>query len=122
MWAQENDTQASVDEGWEAAKAQKETELLIEKYGSALKDLDDAMDSTLDYLAQLTEGFAALSRLGRFSAPMEKAIWLLEHRYTDMERKGVRKEQLDRMHDRLELMKRKLELVRNAEEKALKEM
>ena len=123
VWAQEYDTQASVDEGWEAAKAEKEeTELLIVTYENALRDLNDAMDRTLDDLARLTEGYATLSLSGPFSAHVEKAIRLLEYRYTDMERKGVSKEQLDKMQNSIDLMKRKLELVTKAEEKALKEM
>ena len=123
VWAQENDTQASMDEGWEAAKAEKEeTELLLATYESALKDLNDAMDRTLDDLARLAEGFASLSLSGPFSAHVEKAIRLLEHRYEDMEQKGFSKEQLDKMQDSLGLTKRKLELVTQAEEKALKEM
>ena len=112
-----------MDEGWEVAKAEKEeTELLISTYESVLKDLNDAMDRTLDDLARLTEGYAALSLSGPFSAHVEKAIRLLEHRYEDMERKGVSKEQLDKMQDSLDLTKGKLELVTKAEEKALKEM
>ena len=123
VWAQENDTQVSVDEDWEVAMAEKEeTELLLATCESALKDLNDAMDRTLDDLARLTEGYAALSLSGPFSAHVEKAIRLLEHRYEDMERKGVSKEQLVKMQDSLDLTKRKLELVTKAEEKALKEM
>ena len=122
VWAQENDTQASVNEDWEAAKAEKEeTELLIATYESELKDLNHAMDRTLDDLARLTEGYAALSLSEPFSAHVEKTTRLLEHRYKNMEWKGVSKEQLDKMQDSLDLTKRKLELVKKAE-KALKEM
>ena len=80
------------------------------------------MDRNVDDLERLAEGYAALSLSGPFSAHVEKAIWLLEHRYKGIEHKGVRKEQLRKMQDSLDLMKRKLELVRKAEEKALKEM
>ena len=112
-----------MDEGWEAAKAEKEeTELLIATYESELKDLNHAMDRTLDDLARLMEGYAALSLSGPFSAHVEQAIRPLEHRYKDMEQKGVGKEQLEKMQDSLNLTKRKLELVKKAEEKALKEM
>ena len=119
----ENDTQAPVDEGWEAAKVEKEdTELLISTYEGALGDLNDAMDRNVDDLARLTEDYATLSLSGPFSAHMEKATGLLEHQYKDMERKGVSKEQLSRMQDSVDLTKRKLELVKMAEEKALREM
>jgi len=126
MWVKEDDTQASADENvkkWEAAKAEKEeTELLIATDRSALKDLDDAMKKTIDELAQRAEDYATLSLSGPFSAHMEKATRLLEQRYTDMELKGSSKEQLEKVKDSLALMKRKLELVVEAEEKAQKEM
>ena len=96
--------------------------MLLATYETALKDLSDAMDRTLDDLARLAEGYAALSLSGPFSAHVEKATRLLEHRYKDMERKGVSKEQLGKMQYSLDLTKRKLELVKKAEEKALKEM
>ena len=73
VWAQQNDTQASVDEGWEAAKVEKEdTELLISTYEGALGDLNDAMDRNVDDLARLTEDYTALSLSGPFSAHMRR--------------------------------------------------
>jgi len=97
VWVKGDDTQASADENvkkWEAAKAEKEdTESLIAIDGSALKDLNDAMKRTIDELAQRAEDYAALSLSGPFSVHMEKAIRLLEHRYTNMEQKGRSKEQ-----------------------------
>jgi len=126
VWVKEDNTQASADENvkkWEAAKAEKEdTESLIAKDKSILKDLNDAMKRTIDELAQRAEDYAALSLSGPFSVHMEKTIRLLEQRHTDMEQKGSSKEQLEKMKDSLELMKRKLELVAKAEEKAQKEM
>jgi len=126
MWVKEDDTQASADENvkkWEAAKAEKEeTELLIATGESALRDLNDAMKRTIDELARRVEDYAALSLSGPFSVHMEKATRLLEQRYTDMEQKGSSKEQLEKVKDSLALMKRKLELVVEAEEKAQKEM
>ena len=122
MWVPESDMQSSVDEGWEAAKAEKDTELLIATHESALGDLNDAMDRTVNDLACLVEDYAALSLSGPFSAHMEKATRLSEHKHKSMEQKGVSKEQLDKIQDSLDLMKRKLELVTKAEEKALKEM
>ena len=118
--------QTSADEDvkkWEAAKAEKEDiELLIATYERELGDLNDAMDRTMDHLARLVEDYAPLSLAGPFSAHMEKATLLLEQRYKDMERKGVSKEQLEKIQDSLELMRQKLELVTKAEEQALKEM
>ena len=53
---------------------------------------------------------------------MEKVIRLLEHEYEGVAQKGVSKERPYKMYDSLDVMKRKLELVQKAEEKALKEM
>ena len=118
--------QASVDDGlktWEEAKAEQEaTQLLIATYESELKDLNGAMDRTVDDLAHLTENFAALSLSGPFSAQVEKAIRHLEHRCKEMEREGVTKEQLVKTQEGLDLMKRKLNLLKKAEEKAPKDM
>ena len=115
-----------MDEGlkkWEEAKAEKQdAELLIATYESTLGDLNEAMDRTMGALARLAEDYAALSLSGPFSVHMEKAIRLLEHRHKGMEQNGVSEEQLDKMRDSLDLMKRKLELVTKAEEEALKEM
>jgi hypothetical protein len=55
------------------------------------------------------------------SAHVEKAIRLLEQRYQDTEQKGISKGLLKNMQESLDLMKRKLELVTRAEEKAPKE-
>ena len=88
----------------------------------ALGALNDAMDSNMDDLARLAEDYVGLSLWGHFSAHVEKAIRLLGHRYEDMEQKVVSKEQPDKMQDSINLVKRNLELVTRAEEKALKEM
>jgi len=121
-WIKEDDTQASADENvkkWEAAKAEKEeTESPLAKDESALRDLNDAMKRTTDELARRAEDYATLSPSGPFSVHMEKAIRLLEQRYTDMEQKGSSKEQLEKVKDSPALMKRKLELVAKAEVKA----
>ena len=126
MWGNEDDIQAPEDEGvkkWEAAKAEKEgTELLIATYESELGFLNDAIDRTVDRLARLVEDYATLSLSGPFSAHMEKAVLLLEQRHKDMEQKGISKEQVEKIQDSLDLMKRKLELVTKVEEQALKEM
>ena len=115
-----------MDEGlqkWEEAKSEKEdAESLITTYEIALGDLNDAMGRTMGALARLAEDYAGLSLSGPFSAHVEKATRLLEHRYKTMEQGGVSMERLDKMRDSLDFMKRKLELVMKAEEKALKEM
>src|SRR5258706_2833297 len=53
---------------------------------------------------------------GCFSAPLEKAIRLLEQRCKGMEEKGVVPKQLKRMHGSLEQMKGRLDVLRKAKE------
>jgi len=119
VWVKNNDTQTSVDEAvkkeWEAAKVEKEViELLIATHGSELGGLTHAMGKAVDDLAGLAEDYAAISLSGH----TEKAIRLLEQRCKDMEQKGIGREWPKTMEDSLDLMKRKLELVVKAEEKA----
>jgi len=54
---------------------------------------------------------------GSFSARVEKAIQLLEHGQKEMEKKGVSREQLKSMVRSLERMKRRLDFLRNVNEK-----
>jgi hypothetical protein len=127
MWVNESDARPPVDEGvkkrWEAAKVEKEdTELLIARDESTLGDLTHAMNEAVDDLTLLVEDYATLSLSGPFSAHLKKATRLLEQRHKDMEKRGISKEQLKKILDSLDLIKRKMELVTKAEEKAQKEM
>jgi hypothetical protein len=54
------------------------------------------------------------------SARVERAIRLLEQCHTDMEEKGVTREQLEIMRRSLEQMKRRLDLLGKAKEKVQK--
>jgi hypothetical protein len=62
----------------------EDIESLVEINQRARRDLNGAMDNTIDNLARLLEDYAAHSLLGPFST---RAIRLLEQRYTDMEQK-----------------------------------
>ena len=104
---------------WEAAKDEKErTDALLATSRSALDDLHRSIDEAMDELARLAEAYARLSLAGSFSAPLEKAIWLLEQRCKGMEEKGVSLELLAKIRGSLEHMKGKLDLLRKAKEKA----
>ena len=123
-WEQVYEDQLSVDNDirkqWEAAKDEKErTEALLATSKSALGDLSHTTDEAMDELARLAEEYASLSLSGSFSAPLEKAIWLLEQRCRGMEEKGVGLEQLMKVRSSLEHMKRRLDLLRKARERGL---
>jgi hypothetical protein len=120
-WVQEQETQVSVDDNmriqWEAAKGGKEkTEALVATSKGALDDLSRAMDKAMKDLARLAEEYASLSLSGCFSAPLEKAIRLLEQRCKGMEEKGVSLDQLEKMERSLEQMKGRLDLLRKAKD------
>jgi myosin heavy subunit len=121
-WEEEIDQQVSVDQDmkkkWEAAKDGKEkTTALIEAGEKALNELKQIVDHATNDLAQLAEDYANLSLSGSFSAQMEKAVRLLEQRQKGMEEKGLGQEQLQKVRDGLEFMKKKLELMNVAREK-----
>jgi hypothetical protein len=123
-WVQVQDAQVSVDNNmkrrWEAAKNEKQkTEALFATSKRALGDLSRIINEALNELAQLAAEYARLSLSGSFSAPLEKAIWLLEQQCKGMEEKGVGPEPLAKVRSRLEEMKVRLGLLRKAQEKTV---
>jgi hypothetical protein len=121
-WVQVQEAQVSVDNNmkrrWEAAKNEKQkTEALFATSKRALGDLSRIINEALNELAQLAAEYARLSLSGSFSAPLEKAIWLLEQQCKGMEEKGVGPEQLERVRGSMEDMKERLDLLRKAQEK-----
>jgi len=123
-WVEVPQTRVSVDSDmkrqWEAAKNEKErTDALAETSQRTLDDLGRIIDEAMDELAQLADDYAELSLSGSFSAPLEKAIWLLEQQCKGMEEKGVGPKQLAKVRSRLEEMKMRLDVLRQAQEKAV---
>ena len=103
---------------WEAAKSEQEkTDALAETSKRALDDLGRIINDAMDDLAQLADEYAHLSLSGSFSAPLEKAICLLEQQCKGLEEKGVGPEQLKKVRSSLDEMTRKLDLLRKAQEK-----
>ena len=103
---------------WEAAKNEKEkADALAETSKRALEDLYRIINDAMDDLAQLADEYAHLSLVGSFSAPLEKAIWLLEQQCKGMEEKGVGPEQLEKVRSSLDEMTGRLDLLRKAQEK-----
>src|SRR5258706_4144183 len=122
-WEQVYESQLSIDYGarkrWEAAKDDKErTEALIATSRKALEDLGRVIDDAMYDLAGLAEEYAKLALSGSFSAPLEKAISLLELWCRRRQEKGVGSEVLKKIRTTLDDMKQRRDLLRNAEEKA----
>ena len=97
-WVQVIDAQSLVDDG------------TMERWGAATDDLERAVQ---DYAGQPLPGF--------FSARVEKIIRLLEESYKDMEKKGVSQAQLEKIRGSVDVMKRKLDLLREAKDTTPKE-
>ena len=121
-WEQVYEAQLSVDDDmrkqWETAKDEKaRTEALLVTSKSALDNLSRIIDEAMDELARLAEEYASLSLSGSFSAPLEKAISLLEQRCRGMEEKGVGPELLRKVQTSLDNMKGRLDLLRQANAK-----
>ncbi len=109
-WEKVMNTQASVDQSmreWEAAKdgTEKRT-ILVAIREKVLHDLDQIINGATKDLAQQVERYAHLSLSGSFSAQVGSA---------------VRLDHLHRVKESLGNMKRKLEILDLANEKARKE-
>ena len=112
-WEKANDTQVLVDrnmkEQWEEAKDVKEnTAAIVAASKEMVSDLDQAINNAINSLAQLVERYARLSLSGSFAAPVSSTVRLLA-----LEGKGVGPDQLQRVNESLDHMKRKLELLNN---------
>ena len=113
-WVKVTGKETLVDEGiqkdWEAAKAEKDIagEMIATKE-KGLDELNRIIHDDMDELARLVDGYTGLSLSGSFSVHVEKAMRL----YRDMAEKELSTGSLD-------LMKEKLELLKEAEKKATK--
>ena len=102
---------------YEAAKGGKEkTAALVAASEKVLRDLNQVTGRATTELEQLVERYADLSLSGSFSAQVGGAVRLLEQNYAALEKKGVGREQLQKVKRSLEHMKRKLELLHKAKE------
>ena len=105
----------SMEKQWEAAKDEKTTTAtLVATVKRAQEDLNRVTDGALDELARWAAEYARLSLSGSFSAPLEKAIRLLEWRCRVMEETGVSLEQLAKVWKSLEEMRDRLEVLGKA--------
>jgi hypothetical protein len=118
-WVDKVDTPVSIDpkkkKDWEDAEDSKEKKaVLLESYQQALSGYNQYInDGTLE-LAQLVDDYAGLSLSGSFSAQVEKAVRLLEQKYAAMQEQGADQDQIRRIEGSLDVMRRKLELLRKA--------
>jgi len=127
-WGQVIDTQVLIDQldvkkEWETAKDEKaKTAVLITFRERVLHKLDQIINGGIGDLAQLVERYSRLAISRGFSAQVDKAIKLLEHRYLALKGNGVDQDQLQKVGESLDHMRRKLELLNKAKENARKEI
>jgi len=118
-WQKVIDTQVSIDQNmktkWEAAKDGRErTAALVVASEKVLNDLDQVINRAINNLAQLVGRYSRLSLSGSFATQVSSTVRLLEQNYIALEGNGVGHDQLQRVKDSLDHMKRKLELLKNA--------
>ncbi len=125
-WENVIDTQVLLDQGvkrqWAAARDGKGKMAVLNAFRErVLRDLNQVIDGATNDLAQHVERYTRLSLSGNFSAQVSSIVRLLEQNYTTLETKGVGPDQLQKVKESLEHMKRKLELLNSAKENARKD-
>ena len=125
-WTQVTDTQVLIDQNvkrkWAAAKNGKRKMAVINAFRvRVLRDLDQIINSATSDLARHVERYTLLALSGNFSAQVDSAVRLLEKNYRTLEMKGVDYDQLQKVKESLEHMKRKRQLLNTAKENARKD-
>ena len=120
-WEQANDTRVLVDQNmkmqWEAAKDDKEKiAAIVAASEKVLCDLYQVINYAINDLAQLVGRYSRLSSLGSFAEQVNGTARLLEQNYLALRRKGVGPDQLRRVNESLDHMKRKLALLEDVGE------
>ena len=107
---------------WEVAKdGMEKGAILVAVREKVLHELDQIINGATNDLAKQVERYAHLSLSGSFSAQVGSAVRLLEQNYTGLLEKGVNKDHLEKVEESLIHMRRKLEILNVAREKARKE-
>ena len=115
------DNQVLIDEDmkkkWDEAKDGKETTAtLIAVNEMILHHLKQVANCSTGDLVQLVAQYAELSLAGSCSAQVRSAIRVLERKYIAMKEKRIGQDELQKVKESLDHMKRKLEFLKNVEE------
>ena len=125
-WGQVPDRQVLIDQDvkrkWEAAKDEKgKTAVLSTFRDKVQRNLNQVINGATNDLAKHVERYTRLSLSGNFSAQVGSVVKLLEQNYATLETKGVGIDQLQKVKESLDHMKRKLELLNSAKQNAQKD-
>ena len=115
-WTQVTDTQVLIDQNvkrkWAAAKDGKGKMAVLDAVRErVLRGLDQIIDGATSDLARLVERYTLLALSGIFLAQVASVVRLLEQKYIALYMKGVGPDQLQKVKESLEHMKRKLEIL-----------
>ena len=122
-WGQVIETQVLIDQNvkrkWVVAKDGKGKMAVLDAFReTVLRNLDQIINDATSDLARHVERYTLLALSGNFSAQVASAVRLLNQNYTTLEMKGVDSDQLQRVKESLEHMKRKQRLMNFAKENA----
>ena len=124
-WGQIIDMQVLVDQDvkkkWGKAKDEKgKMAVLSALRGKVVRNLDQVINDATNDLARHVGRYTRLSLSGNFSAQVGSVVKLLEQNYATLETQGVGSDQLQKVKESLDHMKRKLELLNGAKKNAQK--
>ncbi|KAJ6517115.1 hypothetical protein DFH09DRAFT_940500, partial [Mycena vulgaris] len=125
-WKEHEETQISVDEAmkakWESAKEGKaKDEVALEAMRQALADVDRVVEEKMVKLAYLAEEYGKMSLSGSFSAHLERGIMLLEMHLASSRESNIDSEQMKRLEGNVAELKRKLDVLKEANSRKQKE-
>ena len=115
-WERVTDTQVLVDQDmkkkWETAKGKKgKTAVLVTFRERLLHKLDQAINGGIGDLAQLVGRYSKLALSEGFSEQVDRTVKHLGLRYLALKGNGVGQDQLQKIDESLDLMRKKLELL-----------
>ncbi|KAJ6506106.1 hypothetical protein DFH09DRAFT_1289125 [Mycena vulgaris] len=126
VWKEHDETQISVDEcmkaKWESAKEGKaKNEAALETMRQTLADADRVVEEKMVKLAYLAEEYGKMSLSGSFSAHLERGITLLEMHLASSRESNIDSEQMKRLEGNVAELKRKLDVLKEANSRKQKE-
>ncbi|KAJ6506122.1 hypothetical protein DFH09DRAFT_943318, partial [Mycena vulgaris] len=115
VWKEHDETQISVDEGMKSAKEGKaKDEAALEAMQQALADVDRVVERKMVELADLAEEYGKMSLSGSFLAHLERGITLLEMHLASLRESNTDSEQMKRLEGNVAELKRKLDVLKEA--------
>jgi hypothetical protein len=103
---------------FDAQSDKEQKENLKKMLDAAYRVLEKSIHDNISELAELADRYAKLSLSGSFSSQVEKAIKLLEQQSKSMQEKGADNEMLRKIDESMDILKKKLDLLRKAQQQS----